>query len=225
MLVYPEQRYSPGDGLKFIFYNGPEKDICRIDDTLEHSGKPGWWRTLNTPEWAEPFREAWSDVITKKIILKLSKTACEGKRTNGFAIQKAVGHSYSTIFNTLKKMEANGLISKELVYEDSKQYLIQPHVLAFPDTEEGHDSALKIHCKETGIALTKTYTEIKTSVLEMAKGKNGVSPVDLCLSTGLPEDVVLWTVFRSEEKGELETPDIYKTTNRGLDWLKKHKKK
>ncbi|MCB9362136.1 helix-turn-helix transcriptional regulator [Candidatus Woesearchaeota archaeon] len=67
----------------------------------------------------------WTQVIPRKILIALSSE----EQYNASKLKQIVGHSMSTIHDTLRKLEDAELILTEVIYEGNKQRMIRPQLL------------------------------------------------------------------------------------------------
>lgn len=127
--------------------------------------------------------QAWNVPICRQVMLFLS----DKSRVPVSEIKSGVGHSLSTLHETLDKLEDLGLVKSEMIYEGKKQKLITPRVLFV--TRNSRFKRIMKEALNQGLWVDSDRTNQIISVLDKNPQKY-FSLEELSVKTGIPVDEI-----------------------------------
>lgn len=134
------------------------------------------------PTLTQNIQRAWSQSIARSILIAISSE----EKFNTSQLREKVGHSISTLHDTVKRLEDMGLLKTEIIYEGNKQRVIKPVILCVTKSPK-HKAMLQKFFQGMWIDSKKTQKIIE--FLNKSPDKY-YTPEEIAVKTKIPVDEV-----------------------------------
>jgi hypothetical protein len=125
---------------------------------------------------------SWSQQILREILIYIS----ENESITAPEIKEKIGHSMSTLHDSIKKLELLNLIESEMTYVDNKKKIIKPKIL-FVTKNPKYKTSLKKFFQ--GLWVDSTNSKRIIDLLKSEQSKY-FSPIEIANKTKIPIDDV-----------------------------------
>ncbi|MFT4311614.1 MAG: winged helix-turn-helix domain-containing protein [Candidatus Woesearchaeota archaeon] len=131
----------------------------------------------------QTIRELWSQPICREILKFLAKH----EKTTAPAIKEHIGHSMSTLHDSIKKLEMGKLIKTTMIYEGNRQKIIEPTLLCVSKNDKLTENITKF--LNQGLWIDTKRSNIIIDFLN-AHPKQYFSAEQISIKTGIQVDEV-----------------------------------